>query len=78
MPVGLLAFMLKLCHMFLCSLKIGRYGFNLYILFYLCEPVGLLPFMLKLCYMNLCGFMHIKLCSSYMGMYGFKLYILFY
>ena len=77
--------MLKLCHMFLCSLNMGTYGFSPYILFYLCEPVGLLAFMLKLCHMNfcvcvcVCGFMHIRLCSSYgMVMYGFQLYILFY
>ena len=59
-------------------LNMGTYGFNLYILFYLCELVGLLSFMLKLCHMNLCGFMHITLCSLFVGTYGFKLYIFFY
>ena len=41
----------------------GTCGFNLYILFYLCELVGVLTFMLKLCRVNLCGFMHIRLFS---------------
>ena len=47
MEYGLLAFMLKLSyelvriyiHIRQCSLYIGMYGFNLYILFYLCGSV---------------------------------------
>ena len=66
--VGLLFFMLKLCHISLCSLW-GRMGL-IYTLFYLCELVGLLVFMLKLC--------HISLCSLNMGTYGFNLYLVLF
>ena len=73
-----LRFGVVLCTLYglpLFSLNIRTYGYNLYIVFYLCKLVGLLPLMLKLFHMNLCGFMHIRLHSLCMGTI---LYILFY